>query len=587
MMRRLMALGLVIACVLASSALADDAKFSGELRKWHRVTLTFDGPSTSETADSNPFLNYRLTVTFSGPGDATFRVPGYFAADGDAADSGADSGNKWRVHFTPNRTGRWRWTASFRTGSKVALSTDPDAGKPAAFDGARGEFTVKSSQKKGRDFRARGRLNYVGRRYLQFAETGEYYLKGGADSPENFLAYYEFDQTPDTHHYKPHAKHFRSGDPTWDGGKGKNIVGALNYLAGKGMNSVYALTMNVKGDGKDVWPWTSRDERFRFDCSKLAQWEIVFSHMEHSGLLLHAITQETENDQLLDGGALGPERKLYYRELIARFGHHLGLVWNLGEENTNTDKQRKQFARYIRGLDPYDHPMVVHTYPPQKDKVYKPLLGFPMLEGPSLQMGNMTKTHSETIKWLDRSAETEKQWVVCLDEIGPAHTGVKPDKDDPDHDKVRKEPLWGNLMAGGGGCEWYFGYKFAHNDLNCEDWTSRANMWDQTRYALEFFHTHLPYPEMHHADGLTDAKNDYCFARPGEVYAVYLPEGGTTKLDLGKSKGTFSVRWYDPRNGGKLQQGSVKSIKGPGKKTLGKAPRHADEDWAVLVKRAN
>jgi len=140
-MRRLMALGLVIACVLASSALADDAKVSGELRKWHRVTLTFDGPSTSETADSNPFLNYRLTVTFSGPGDATFRVPGYFAADGDAADSGADSGNKWRVHFTPNRAGRWQWTASFRAGPKVALSTDPDAGKPAAFDGA-GEYEV-------------------------------------------------------------------------------------------------------------------------------------------------------------------------------------------------------------------------------------------------------------------------------------------------------------------------------------------------------------------------------------------------------------------------------------------------------------
>jgi len=30
-----------------------------------------------------------------------------------------------------------------------------------------------------------------------------------------------------------------------------------------------------------------------------------------------------ENDQLLDGGELGNERKLYYRELIARFSHHV------------------------------------------------------------------------------------------------------------------------------------------------------------------------------------------------------------------------------------------------------------------------
>ena len=32
-------------------------------------------------------------------------------------------------------------------------------------------------------------------------------------------------------------------------------------------------------------------------------------------------TQEHENDNLLDGGKLGNERMLYYRELVARFGH--------------------------------------------------------------------------------------------------------------------------------------------------------------------------------------------------------------------------------------------------------------------------
>ena len=50
-----------------------------------------------------------------------------------------------------------------------------------------------------------------------------------------------------------------------------------------------------------------------------------------------------------------------------------------------------------------------------------------------------------------------------LDEIGPASHGVLPDADDPDHDAVRHHALWGNLMAGGGGCEWYFGYEYAHN----------------------------------------------------------------------------------------------------------------------------
>ena len=33
-------------------------------KKWDKVTLIFKGTPTSETAEDNPFLNYRLNVTF-------------------------------------------------------------------------------------------------------------------------------------------------------------------------------------------------------------------------------------------------------------------------------------------------------------------------------------------------------------------------------------------------------------------------------------------------------------------------------------------------------------------------------------------
>jgi hypothetical protein len=38
-------------------------------------------------------------------------------------------------------------------------------------------------------------LQYTGRHYLQFAGSGEYFLKLGADSPETLLAYTDFDGT--------------------------------------------------------------------------------------------------------------------------------------------------------------------------------------------------------------------------------------------------------------------------------------------------------------------------------------------------------------------------------------------------------
>ncbi|MGV3556541.1 DUF5060 domain-containing protein, partial [Larkinella arboricola] len=50
----------------ANKALALGAvTVQGELKKWHKITLLIEGPSTSETNGSNPFLNYRLNVTFT------------------------------------------------------------------------------------------------------------------------------------------------------------------------------------------------------------------------------------------------------------------------------------------------------------------------------------------------------------------------------------------------------------------------------------------------------------------------------------------------------------------------------------------
>ena len=586
--------------LLLVTAAASDAGsrevITGELKKWHNITITFNGPDCGEAVTPNPFTDYRLNVTFS-KGSKSYVVPGYYAADGNAAETSAVSGSKWRVHFVPNEAGTWKYVTTFRTGRNIAVNTDKSAGKALAFDGVKGTFTVAASDKTGRDHRGRGFLSYVDSRYLQFVGTGEYFLKGGADSPENFLAYGDFDNTFDTgkhtpqdkdgskgfiHTYAPHRRDWHNGDPTWKNGKGKGIIGALNYLAGKGMNSVYFLTYNLDGgDGKDVWPWTGPSEKYRFDCSKLDQWEIVFTHMDRLGLMLHVITQEQENDQGLDGGELGPQRKLYYRELIARFSHHLALVWNLGEENTNTNTQRRAFCRYIKDLDPYDHPIVCHTFPDKIEQVYRPLLGYEYFDGPSLQTND---THKQTIKWIDLSVRSGRKWFVSLDEVGLAGTGVKPDKDDYWHNEVRHKHLWGHLMAGGAGVEWYFGYKYAHNDLNCEDWRSRDNMWNQTRYALEFFHQHLPFTEMDHHDELTAAGDDYCFAQPGKVYVIYLPKGGTTKLDLGQSAGTFSVKWYNPRGGGPLQSGSLKSVRAPGMVSVGRPPIDPKKDWVILVR---
>lgn len=599
---------IIIIILISCSFIQGQVRIDGELRKWHTVILTFEGPPTSEMDKTNPFLNYRLNIKFRKE-NFSITVPGYYAADGNASETSANKGNKWKVNFAPNSCGKWNYEVSFRKGKNIAVSTNEDEGIPLLFDGTNGTLEIANSNKNGRDFRSKGRLTYVGKRYLQFADSKEYFIKGGADSPENFLAYSQFDGTyslniderdgeassTNTKTYSAHLKDWREGDPTWKNGRGKGIIGAINYLASKGMNSVYFLTMNVQGDGKDVWPWVNENEHTRFDCSKLDQWEIVFSHMEKLGIMMHLVTQETENELLLDIGKTEVIRKLYYRELIARFGHHLAITWNLGEENGiadwtpkgQTDEDRKAMSEYLKTQNPYENFIVVHTHADKghREKYLLPLLGYKYLDGPSLQVGNPEDVHKVTKRWIDDSFNGGKQWIVNIDEIGHHTTGAKPDIDDPDHDIIRREVLWGNLMAGGSGVEWYFGYEYIHNDLTCEDWRSRNNLWDQTRFALEFFQNNLPFSEMYSMDSLTERKDDYVFAKPGNTYVIYLPKQNHTSINLIGHPGKYSVKWFDPKNGGDLINGKLEFVDGDDIVSFGQAPSNNVKDWLVLLQK--
>jgi len=611
--------------VIAITPGSSTAIISGEQKKWHKVTLTFFGPDTSETANPNPFTDYRLDVTFShAESGKSYTVPGYYAADGDAHNTGATSGKVWRAHFSPDEEGEWTYVASFRTGSDVATAETASPGSSASFfDGDNGTLQIDPTDKTGRDFRGKGRLQYVGGHYLRFAETGEYFLKQGPDAPENFLAYGDFDgpfKTDDQYNrgtfnseaesikeWAAHLGDWNEGDPFWQqtdgsgGVKGRAMIGALNYLASEGLNAFSFLTMNIIGDDKNVFPYLDYDERERMDISRLAQWEVVFEHAQQIGLFLHFKTQETENDRLLDGGDLGPERKLYYRELIARFGHHLALNWNFGEEHNlynvlnDTDQTRmKAYLEFFKEVDPYGHLRVLHSYPGSKTQAYGPLLGDASeLTGLSMQTGNprFNEVHNEVVTWIANSVNAGKPWAVAVDEPGNATDGIIPDVDENgttgpvgNHTEGRQNALWGTFLGGGWGNEWYFGYQRAHSDLTCEDFRSRDNWWDYCRYALEFFDlAGVPYWEMVNDNAKSSASNDYCFFKEGDAYVVYLKDGGSTNLDLSAATGEFSVQWYDPRHGGSLQTGSVATVTGGGEVSLGNPPADEAEDWVVVV----
>jgi len=601
--------------ILSSCQQQKEVKIDGELKKWHRIVLNFEGPETSEMADDNPFLNYRLDVTFKN-GDKTYSIPGFYAADGNAAQTSSDKGNIWQARFTPDEIGEWTYMVSFRKGDSIAVAEDSNVGKSAGFiDGQTGTFIITESDKIGIDNRAKGRLQYVGESYLKFAESQKYFIKLGVDAPENLLAYTDFDVSTNAlgfqKTWEPHAKDFDESDAPylWQETKGKNLLGAINYLASEELNVFSFLTFNVDGDDRNIFPhllkvpiedyeayasvkknkeaWETMFHKTRFDVSKLDQWERIFEYAETKGMFLHFKTHETETDHLMDKSVFGTESKLYYRELIARFGHHLSMNWNLGEENNQPIPEVIKAAKYVSNLDAYNSHLVIHTFP-NKDDRYAELIGDQSpLTGASIQLSHpeFIDVHPRVLKWRKKSNATGKKWALAVDEPGKANIALLPDDEDSEHNFARSRAMWGTLMAGGYGVEWYFGYASPNSDLTCQDFRSRDLFWDQNRYALHFFNEYIPFWDMEPRDDLiTSEEITYCLAKEDEVYAIYAEANADKiKLNLGELDKTFEIKWFDPRNGGDLKDSSFKIVKATGTVSLGTPPSEPEKDWVVFV----
>lgn len=588
---------------------------SGNPVAWHTLTVDFHGPQAAESDNRpNPFLDYRLQVVFTGPGGRAYRVPGFFAGDGE----GGGTGSVWRVRFTPDEAGMWTYRASFRSGDEIAVAPGRK-GESAAFDGATGSFEVSPRDTAAPGFLKWGHLEYAGGHYLKFRDGG-YWIKGGADSPENFLAYRGFDNTrrstqnyddlesiPALHGYEDHIEDWQTGDPDWGDGLGRGIIGALNYLSDKRVNSIYFLTMNIGGDGKDVFPWigtpdpagSPRNDNLHYDISKLRQWETVFGHAQKKGIALHVVFNEAEeaNKRELDDGELGTERKLYYREMIARFGHHPAVQWNICEEyNLNFDfgaERVREFAKYIGAIDPYDHPVTVHSAgDPLRELAFT--FGDTLFSTTSVQL-NQRRIDRVTENIRAATAEAGRPIPASMDEftvdMGSNRSWIPIDN----ANLQRKQKLWPTYLSGGQIEFILEGFLEVDSFKKPET----AALWDYVWYARKFMQEELPFPDMEPMDGLvadeselavgegdghTSAMRAQVLGKPGEVYAIYYPSAESTgTIDLAELDGEATLRWYNPRTG--KFSGTAVPLQGGTAADPGPPPSDPDEDWVALIRK--
>jgi hypothetical protein len=149
-----------------------------------------------------------------------------------------------------------------------------------------------------------------------------------------------------------------------------------------------------------------------------------------------------------------------------------------------------------------------------------------------------------------------------------------------------------NLKAGGAGIEYYFGHGYENSDMTCEDFRSRANMWNQSRYALEFFYNNqIEFWKMYRdAYRLPEGSIDWVMiSQDGDYIVIYRRSGSGFGVYLNGLYGRFIINWYNPREGGALQDGTLTTLPGGSSEIMdfGLPPDSNDKDWIVLLKRVS
>ncbi len=492
--------------------------------RWQLIEISMNGPESLSTGDPNPF-GIDTDVIFTAPSGKNYSVPAFYDGDG----KGGPDGTVWKVRFSADENGKWIW---------ISQSTD------RKINSVKGSFLVTDPGQEMQELYRWGRLEAVGTpengiRYLKFRE-GPFWLKAGCDDPENFLGNLENYNTIE---------------------KRKS---AVDYLASKGINSLYIMTHTIDGDGRDVWPWLGDTQEeakkngmgeVRFHIARLKEWFELFQYMQSRGMVVYMVLED-------DSAWKGYDHKRYYREMIARFGNLPGLIFNINEEHNEnyTDREALNLSGLLKEMDPYHHPIGIHNFNrPDRDYILSPSIDFT-----SIQTGTAGKTDGLRPEDYQRLVSG---WLDSCRLLKARRLMVGIDEGRPECDRRS----WWTVYLSGGVWE---AHVTAPYDRPMSAWDSTWTQLGGTRKFMES----VSFEKFNPDTTVVKKGKGYCLSDLNGCYLLYLPEGGPVTIQL-PAQNNYKVEWWNPDNGtdGNFQNPLV--LQG-GEQTL-QPP--SGGDWALRI----
>ncbi len=512
--------------------------------RWEMHEFELHGRSHVE----NPFRDVALVGEFTSPSGKKITAEGFY-----------DGGDTWRLRFTPDEEGEWRYLL-------------------------RGE---------GAELYQHGRLRCI-------APRGHGFIRIHPDNPYTFA-------------YADGTPFFPMGDTCYGLYTDSPITPALRaqYLQtrrSQRFNFVRLGVIHSPTHGQTdptYWPWGGTPEKpdlDRFNPAFFRGFDALLNEMRTAGMNAELIVLNYYLRPFTDVKVWTPQREhQWLRYVTARYAAFPNLfLWTIANEYETHPEGRyrldvpddpdwaKATARFIKQHDPYRHPVTVHpvcsvpvrAYPQTPPRVtttprdpFDPpwrigeFFGkddaIDVLSQQTGQSGAGVVWNEQLQCWtgdapdLVASLRADRRYgrPVLNTESGYEYLrGHSTERKQVHHtDKVRHS-AWRIVCAGG-----YFAAGF-HGTIGHSDTWNRMDAPNRYTFAIQDegatgqlrrlydFFASLPFWRMQPFDRV-QGDMAVALAEPGRVYVIYLPHGGEVTVDLSGVEGPLATRWFNPCSG--------------------------------------
>ncbi len=489
----------------------------------------------------NPFTEAALSGWFeTADGSRRWPVEGF---------CDAEDGSVYRIRFMPPRPGDYRYQVAYRQGSFQKKSE--------------GRFHANDGRRRGLI-----RVDHQYPWHFVWEGTGEHYFFNGTTA--YWLMGWKDDRTIDYSLQRLHRLKVNRLRVT--------IAGRTNTFYGEPVMVGRNFTVYIT-----PWPARQADDIYhpgfdytRFHVAYWQKFERALRFARDRDMIFSLVLDM--NDAKVHPAAGSEDEHRFIHYAVDRFGAFSNITWDLGDDLDQYRDVRwtHETGTLIKQWDPYRHLATSHPVDNIHQDRTSAWFDFTSFQEWSRQQ------HAFMLAQRAKQQATGRIIPQTNEEYGyEDHYPLWAHGPGSDSADTLRRTAWDIVMAGG----YQTAGETARRGTNI--WPDTGGGWMNGRgddtmtmflgyaHMVDFF-TSFDWWKTDPHDELVN-NGDYCLAKPGAIYAVYLPNGGKVSVRL--EDGTYSAQWFSALSGEKIDLPAVQG-------GLWTSPPAPDgHDWALLLLR--